>query len=180
MKLKWVYKCVDKLDKKSPRFVLGEVNNKTKNPLICFGINPSTAVPKELDRTLSRVKNESMRRNFDGWIMLNIYPQRETNPKKLHKSIVDKIHKINLIEINRIFLKYSNVTIWAAWGGSILERPFLKDCLKEIVPVTPKSVKWVTMGNLVGKKKHPHHPLYLKKNLPFNEDFNVNGYLEDL
>ena len=77
---KWIYRF---LSEKEDRFVLGEMGLR---PLICFGINPSTAVPEKLDRTLSRVKNESMIRKFDGWIMLNIYPQRATDPRKMHVS----------------------------------------------------------------------------------------------
>ena len=176
----WLYECVDKNKPESPRFVLGEVSKKTKNPLICFGINPSTAVPKKLDRTLTRVKNESIKQGFDGWIMLNIYPLRETNPKKLPKDLDKDIHKTNLIEIKKIYNKYPSATVWAAWGGSIMKSAFLKSCLKEIVAVVPKSVKWVRMGKMVGKMRHPHHPLFLKKDLDFEKNFDVNGYLGEL
>ena len=221
------------------RFVLGEVNEKTKKPLICFGINPSTAVPKGtvykvkieelgfkwneiseklvknglairinnseirlienfrahkakiieifggkfpkfwdgLDKTLSRVRNESIKRDYDGWIMLNIYPQREINPQDIDQKIDLKIHNSNKKHIRDVFAKYSNSTVWVAWGGNIEERQFLKDCFKEIVADIPKSVKWKRMGKKVGKKEHPHHPLYLKRDLPF-EKFYINYYLK--
>ena len=47
---KWIYRF---LSEKEDRFVLGEMG---LSPLVCFGINPSTAVPEKLDRTLSRVR----------------------------------------------------------------------------------------------------------------------------
>lgn len=166
----WLYK---KNDNNSVRFVLGEHG---KRPLFCFGVNPSTAMPNVLDKTLSRVRNEAKVRGFDGWIMFNLYPQRATNPKDIHKECEIGIHKINKQHIQAVFLQYSDLTIWAAWGGLIKKRPFLKDCLREILTIVPSSAKWVHMGGLVGRK-HPHHPLYLKKDLPFRT-FDINAYLE--
>lgn len=37
--------------------------------------------------------------------MLNIYPQRATNPNNMHKEIDKKIHKRNLEFIKSLFLK---------------------------------------------------------------------------
>ena len=84
-KKKWLYKNITT----SARFVLGEVGN---NPLVCFGINSSTAKPpnssdsdpeENLDPTVKRVRRCS-RDGFDGWIMLNVYPQRATDPERIH------------------------------------------------------------------------------------------------
>ncbi|WP_370567037.1 DUF1643 domain-containing protein [Leucobacter sp. cx-169] len=36
----------------SARFLLGTVGT---NPLVCMGVNPSTATPEKLDRTVTRV-----------------------------------------------------------------------------------------------------------------------------
>ena len=56
------------------RFVLGL---KGKNPFIVFGVNPSTADKKNSDRTISKVIRFAKRYKCDGWIMLNVYPQRK-------------------------------------------------------------------------------------------------------
>jgi len=165
----WLYENTK--DNKA-RFVLGE---KGERPLICFGVNPSTAIPDKLDRTLTQVQRKSMGIGYDGWIMFNLYPQRATNPKDLHKELVNDIHNKNLKVIKKIFSHYPNSTIWAAWGGIIKKRAFLKDCLKDIVSVMPKTVNWVH----IAAKKHPHHPLYLKKDSRFIS-FDINKYLEDL
>lgn len=54
-----------------------------ENPLVCFGINPSTAVPNALDPTLKRVRRFAAENGYDSWTMLNVYPQIATNPKTL-------------------------------------------------------------------------------------------------
>ena len=59
------------------RFMLGEVG---ENPIICFGINPSTANDEKDDPTISKIRKIASENNCDGWIMLNLYPQRATNP----------------------------------------------------------------------------------------------------
>jgi len=168
----WIYE--NTTDNKA-RFILGE---KGGNPLVCFGVNSSTAKPGALDPTLTRVRNRAIADNFNGWIMLNLYPQRATKPQDIHQEKKSNLHKKNLYWINKIFLKYPNVTVWAAWGGLINERDYLKHCLKEIVPLVPKSTKWVRRGSLVGGM-HPHHPLYLRNDLPF-ATFNIFKYLDNL
>jgi len=166
----WIY---ENTDDNSARFVLGE---KGRNPLVCFGINCSTAEPKNLDATLTRVRNQSVAQEFDGWLMLNLYPQRATNPEAMHKELDKALHKRNLKCVKEIFLEHSNVTVWAAWGGNIMRRAYLLQCLKEITNFVPRSSKWVRRGSLV-RGVHPHHPLYLPNNSPF-VSFNVSEYLE--
>lgn len=170
----WVYRYASKGD----RFVLGQ---EGKRPLICFGVNPSTAIPKKLDRTLSRVCGVAKDKGYDGWIMLNLYPQRATKPKNMHVKFEqgEKIFENNLDQIREILFTYrKDIVVWAAWGTSIKKRDYLGQCLKEIVNVSPLSMKWVHMGELT-KKGHPHHPLFLRKGLPF-EDFDIKNYIRNL
>lgn len=167
----WIYK---NNDDNSVRFILGEDG---KSPLVCFGVNPSTAEPDKLDNTLRSVRNNSLRRNYDGWIMFNLYPQRATNPRKLHLELDKDIHRKNLAHIKNVFCSNPKLTVWAAWGGLIEKRPFLKECFKDIVKIIkPYKAQWVCRGNLVAKK-HPHHPLYLRNDLAFRP-FDVEGYLK--
>ena len=167
---KWIYEnTADNM----ARFVLGE---KGGNPLVCFGINSSTAEPNKLDPTLTRVRNQSVAKEFDGWVMLNLYPQRATNPEDMHKELDKAFHNRNLKCIKRLFLDYPNATAWAAWGGNIMRRAYLLLCLREIAALVPRSIKWVRKGNLVGGI-HPHHPLYLPNDLPF-APFNMSEYLD--
>ncbi|OQY37652.1 MAG: hypothetical protein B6229_08035 [Spirochaetaceae bacterium 4572_7] len=156
------------------RYTLGEVGSKT---LVCIGINPSTATPEKLDNTLTRVRSRALDAGYDSWIMLNVYPQRATDPNKLHKNIHLDSHRKNVEEIEKI-LKTGNYDIWAAWGTLIEKRRYLLRCLRDIVDVTNSNIKWYSVGDK-SKAGHPHHPLYLKKELLF-DPFYINNYLRDI
>ena len=171
--VRWIYRndhC------NSVRYVLGI---EGQNPLICFGINPSTANPDNLDRTLKTVERIAFSNGFDSWIMLNIYPQRATNPVNIHESLDTGIHKRNLEFINDILSERNQATIWAAWGTLIEERPFLINCLNDIYSLTlHHKCNWVTIGQKT-KKGHPHHPLYLKSDARM-EMFDIQEYLDSI
>ena len=65
------------------RYVLGRVG---RHPLVCIGINPSTAQPGALDPTLRSVERLAAANGFDSWIMFNVYPQRATDPNDMDKT----------------------------------------------------------------------------------------------
>lgn len=151
---------------------------KGDNPLICFGINPSTTEPGALDNTMKSVDRIANNNGFDSWIMLNIYPQRTTNPNDMDNKMNDIICVENLKYIEEILTR-KNVTIWAAWGALINKRKYLKKCLKEIGELSTKyKCKWVCFGKKA-KDGHPHHPLYLRKDEK-PEDFDINDYLKSI
>ena len=167
MSSKWVYVHEDE---KHTRYVLGE---EGKTPLICFGINPSTAKPKDLDRTLSRIQKYSEEsKKYDGWIMLNIYPLRKTDPDKLPQKINNSLHEKNIQEIKKIIKKYPNSDILCAWGATIEKREYLKDCLIDIIKeIGSKNLKMIALT----KKGHPRHPLYCRS--PFDiKSFDIKNY----
>ncbi|PIZ75343.1 hypothetical protein COY05_04380 [Candidatus Peregrinibacteria bacterium CG_4_10_14_0_2_um_filter_38_24] len=170
MKSHWLY---SKTSDNKARFLLGEKGNKT---LICIGINPSTAEPDNLDRTLTVVKRFSRDLKYNSWLMLNVYPQRATNPNNLDLEINSEYHFENLKQIET-FLKTGKFDIWAAWGTNISKRKYLFSCLKDIVSITKKhSINWHTIGKK-SKEGHPHHPLYLDKKLGL-DSFDIKEYLQ--
>lgn len=165
----WLY---EHNDLNTARYILG---TEGKNPLVCIGINPSTAEPDNLDPTLQSVDRISKANGFDSWIMLNIYPQRSTNPDGLHLNREYVICDENKSWITKILKEY-NPTIWAAWGTNITKRPYLVNCLNEIVQIANENnCKWVDYGER-SIKGHPHHPLYLKKS-SISSEFDINSYL---
>lgn len=155
------------------RFVLGESGDK---PLICFGVNCSTAEPGNLDPTVRRVRNIAEQEGFDGWVMLNLYAKRETKFDLLEDKGDEALHQKNLKHIGIVLNEYPNAMIWAAWGGLVQKRIFLKRYLKDIISLAGKNIRWAHRGALVGKSGHPHHPLYLKKDAKF-KDFDIANYL---
>jgi len=55
----WIWK---KTPDGTSRFVLGTIR---VNPLVCFGINPSTAIPNDLDPTATSVSEFAKRNGHD-------------------------------------------------------------------------------------------------------------------
>ena len=166
------------------RFMLGEVTGA--KPLICFGVNPSTAkvVNKQLktDPTILKIKKIIEKNNYDGWIMLNLYAQVTPEPNELHKNedFDNCLHKKNINKIKEIFKNYPNADILACWGNLIEKRDYLKKvCLKEIFEIS-KSRDWFHIGNLT-KKGNPRHPLspYADINKEL-EEFDINEYVKNI
>ncbi len=157
------------------RYILG---TRGKNPLICIGINPSTAAPDDLDNTLKSVERIAHACGHDSFVMFNVYAQRATNPDHMEYDFNAKLHEENLKAFEYI-LKNTEGTpsIWAAWGTIIEKRVYLPSLIKDFCDISKKySSKWYKCGAL-SKKGHPHHPLYLKADTP-KEFFDIDSYLE--
>ncbi|UOQ88032.1 DUF1643 domain-containing protein [Agromyces endophyticus] len=156
----------------SARFVLGTVGS---NPLVCFGINPSTAVPNAPDRTISRVSSFAAHNGFDSWTMLNVYPQIATDPKDLDRVYRPDLKAENDRQITR-FIDGRPLTLLAAWGGLIESRPYLQPMLLDILQLTASAgCDWMSLGQPT-KRGHPRHPLYMRGDTPL-ESFDTGRYL---
>jgi len=170
--MEWIY---ENGENNTLRYILGITG---KNPLICFGINPSTASPNNTDRTIQSVERISVANGYDSWIMLNVYPQRATNPDELDLSLNIDYHKKNLEHIESIIQK-GNLNLWSAWGTIIEKRDYLKTILRDIHQQSQKyNCTWITAGK-ESIKGHPHHPLYLKTQEKFRP-FDMNLYINNL
>ena len=158
------------------RYILGTWG---KNPLICIGINPSTAQPGDLDNTLKSVQRIAHGNGFDSFIMFNVYAQRATDPDAMEHSCNMQLHRENLEAFRYVLSIGENPTVWAAWGTIIEKRDYLKDCLKDMIAAGEEyGAKWVCAGKC-SKKGHPHHPLYLRKDEVIRP-FPVAEYLGEL
>lgn len=158
----------------SARYSLGKIGTKV---LFCIGINPSTATPVELDPTLRRVDSFAFQKGYEGWIMLNVYPQRSTDPKFIHAERDEEIHLQNVQTAKLLLDTHANSDVWAAWGVEIDRRNYLMPCLREIAEAIGHSKNWLRMGSLT-KEGHPKHPLYLSNKSQF-EPFNITSYLQN-
>ena len=166
----WIY---EHTPDNTARFVLGTQGD---NPLVCFGINPSTAEPNNLDPTVNLVSRVATAHGHDSFLMFNVYPQRATNPDHLHRSVDPKLWWENDKYIAEQ-IAGRPLTIWAAWGTLIEKRDYLFACLNSIVNIPElQNCTWVSRGPIT-KNGHPHHPLYVRKDSPF-EPFDMQTYLK--
>lgn len=158
------------------RYILG---TRGKKPLICIGINPSTARPDDLDNTLKSVERIALGNGFDSFIMFNVYAQRATDPDAMEARCNIALHKENLEAFRYVLSISDRPSVWAAWGTIIEKRDYLPRCLKDMLDVgNSLGAQWYCAG-AVSKKGHPHHPLYLRKDEKI-KPFDVEQYLEQL
>ena len=160
------------------RYILG---TRGKKPLICIGINPSTAKPDDLDNTLKSVESIALGNGFDSFIMFNVYAQRATSPKDMEKECNYELHNENMKAFEYILsLSESEPAVWAAWGTIINERDYLAPCVMDMIRLGEKyGAKWYTAGKRSKNGGHPHHPLYLKKDSGL-EEFQAEEYVKGL
>ena len=159
------------------RYILGTIG---KNPLICIGINPSTAAPDDLDNTLKSVERIAKGNGFDSFIMFNVYAQRATNPDHMDRELNEALHRENMLAF-RYVMEHSgdHPAVWAAWGTIVEKRDYLKGGLADMVDIGNEyGAVWYHAGK-PSVKGHPHHPLYLKKDSKI-EHFDMEGYLKKI
>jgi hypothetical protein len=156
------------------RFLLGTLGT---NPLVCVGVNPSTAIPGKLDRTVARVARYAGLNGYDSWAMLNIYPQRSTDPKGLHDDHLPELKAANERYITE-FISSRKLTLLAAWGELITTRSYLRGMLESIVDIAAtSSCDWQSIGALT-MSDHPRHPsrgAYLDL-----QPFDIDAYMRRL
>ena len=162
------------------RYILG---TRGRNPLICIGINPSTAAPDDLDNTLKSVARIADGNGFDSWIMFNVYAQRATRPDDMDRELNEHLHRENMKAFDYILSRTAengvSPAIWAAWGTIIEKRPYLPDCVREMVRLGQRyGGHWLCAGKC-SAKGHPHHPLYLRKD-EVTRTFDIEEYLNSL
>ncbi len=171
---RWLYVPDHYLDY---RYILG---TKGEKPLICIGINPSTAEPDNLDNTLKSVERIALGNGFDSFIMFNVYPQRATRPSDMEQTCNERLHRENMKAFEYVLRLSENPVIWAAWGTIITKRPYLADCLRDMIATGEAcGARWVSAGARSKVGGHPHHPLYLRKDAGL-DPFDVKAYCEGL
>ena len=154
------------------RYVLGEkFNTSCKKALICIGINPSTEIPEQLDPTLKRVQKYAKNSGeYGAWYMLNVYPQRATNPDDMDIEPDMEIQRNNLTAIKNLLSEIKEADVWCAWGNIIGKRKYLYDLLlgnKEkgingIISLFNANYHFKAYGSTA--KGCPKHPLVMSNN----------------
>ena len=158
----WIY-----LGDNNQRYVLGELGQKN---MLIFGINPSSARPGQPDPTIRKVRTILANNGYDGWIMMNIYPQRTAKPETLTAD--DSLIKNNLEVLKFVLDNLSVSAVWYAWGNAVDELPAVKELLRRSLQQITSEVKlrWLECyhyGKLT-KMGNPRHPLYASTKWNFN------------
>jgi len=94
------------------RYLLG---TRGERPLLCIGVNPSTAVPGNLDNTLKSVERVALHNGFDSFVMCNVYAQRATRPKDMERELNPRLHRENLAAFAYALSLSPAPAVWAAW-----------------------------------------------------------------
>ena len=160
------------------RYILGTRGEK---PLICVGINPSTAAPDDLDNTLKSVERVALHNGYNSFLMFNVYAQRATDPDDMERTYNQNLHAQNMKAFDYALSldKGGAPAVWAAWGTIIEKRDYLPGCVRDMIALgKARGARWYSAGRK-SKKGHPHHPLYLRKD-SLLEPFDVEGYLDHI
>ena len=158
------------------RYILG---TRGSRPLICVGINPSTARPDALDNTLKSVQRIALGNGFDSFLMFNVYAQRATRPDDMEKNCNLSLHRENMEAFRYLLSIGQKPAVWAAWGAIIEKRKYLPECVADMLRISREyDAQWFCAG-AISKKGHPHHPLYLRKDEQL-KPFDTEAYLNAL
>jgi hypothetical protein len=158
------------------RFTLGKSGGRK---LLTIGLNPSTATQERSDTTAAKVEQVSRQKDFDGFVMLNLYPVRSTDFNQLPLNANKKALAKNLEVIETLVAAESHPTIWAAWGAHITARPFFVSFAVTIVErLQQYRVDWRHFGPLT-IAGHPRHPSRLNYAWEFRA-FDADGYVRQM
>lgn len=95
------------------RYILG---TRGKKPLICVGINPSTAAPDALDPTLQSAQRIALANGYDSFLMFNVYAQRATRPDDMEHALNPALHAENRKAFRYLLSLSDQPAVWAAVG----------------------------------------------------------------
>lgn len=155
------------------RYILGTRGLK---PLICVGINPSTAAPDALDPTLQSAQRIALNNGYDSFLMFNVYAQRATRPDDMERTLNPELHAENRKAFRYLLSLSPAPAVWCAWGNVIEKRDYLARCVGDfLTDGQAVEAQWFSAGPLL-KSGHPHHPLYLKATTAL-QLFDVAAYL---
>ena len=160
------------------RYVLG---TRGDHPLICVGVNPSTARPDALDNTLKSAERIALHNGYDSFLMFNVYAQRATIPDDMDRELNPLLHQENMKAFEWLLsLSSDPPSLWAAWGAVIEKRAYLPRCVLDMAATGERyGARWFTAGPR-SKAGHPHHPLYLKKDSLLTPFTDLTEYLQSL
>jgi hypothetical protein len=117
-------------------------------------LNPSTATHNESDPTVTRCWNRAKQLGYDGFVVVNVFAYRATDPKALPRDMT-AVGSLNSLAIDRTADLCE--TLVAGWGAYTGGRK-LSVCRKIVVDQI-KHLPLQCLGKTLGGD--PKHPLYI-------------------
>lgn len=127
-------------------------NAQLERMCVFIGLNPSTADETQDDPTIRRCIQFSKDWGFAGYVMLNLFAFRATDPKDM-KAVADPIGEQNNEAIFQVTRGAGRVV--AAWGNHGLYR-YRSVFVREMLPDATYHLGLTKSGQ-------PKHPLYLRR-----------------
>lgn len=116
-----------------------------------IALNPSTADENQLDPTLRRIRGYSMKWGYDGFVMLNAYAFRATDPRDMERA-ADPVGPENDFWLRKTTEDADRV--YCCWGTHA-RRDGREDAILALLADRPLYYLRLT------KDGSPSHPLYL-------------------
>jgi len=145
------------------RYMLGRVWNPDGALLVACMLNPSTADETALDPTLRRVRGFAQRDGYGGFLVVNCFALRSTDPRAL-RTAADSVGPRNDEAIVAAADGPMLALLVAGWGRPPSEKiarrlRYVRSCL----PM--RRHEWWVFGPMTAGG-FPRHPLYLRADTP--------------
>lgn len=150
------------------RYSLTRVWDDSRDYLTWIMLNPSTADADKDDATIRRVRGFTKREGFGGFVVVNVYAFRATDPKDLHAFLRAR-SRPDKINLDYIKLHTKSRDVVAAWGGKVRADEDLLRAKAALRQAERVRCLGLTKGKLgaFGKRtgQQPFHPLMLKSDV---------------
>jgi hypothetical protein len=137
------------------RYTLSRTWEEELPRLVVIGLNPSTADHRQLDPTLRRVRNFAQAWGLGGFVMLNLFAFRATEPRDM-KRAEEPVGPMNDRYIRGLAAALNTGMVLAAWGGHGGYRNRDREVMAILAEerVKPYALRVTRQG-------YPSHPLYI-------------------
>lgn len=126
--------------------------------LVWAMLNPSTADAAKDDPTIRKVRGFTKRLGYPGFVVVNVWALRATDPKDLHARR-EAFEPENIKLVKDICC---GADVIAAWGGRVAEGP----ALQKVRQILHENAASVRCFGWTKNRAQPRHPLMLAYSTP--------------
>jgi hypothetical protein len=137
------------------RFVLGY---KGENNLLVIALNPNTAAGNKHDSTTRNIERFAKEHDYDGWVLFNLSPVRDPNPKNLLDEHDEVLQQENFKQFCKVVddKTWDINNVWLAWGNGVTGRKYLITAAIQMLDyLEPKNLNYFCIKRT--NQNHPYH-----------------------